>query len=61
MFLQCHAGILIAHTELCHDPGTGSAFDKIFTWVQSLGWKDPLEKGEATHSSILAWRISRTV
>ena len=27
------------------------------TWVQSLGWKDPLEKGMATHSSILAWRI----
>ena len=24
------------------------------TWVQSLGWEDPLEKGEATHSSILA-------
>ena len=27
------------------------------TWVQFLGWKDPLEKGNATHSSILAWRI----
>ena len=27
------------------------------TWVQFLGWKDPLEKGKATHSSILAWRI----
>ena len=27
------------------------------TWVQSLGWKDPLENGNATHSSILAWRI----
>ena len=27
------------------------------TWVQSLGWKDPLEKEMATHSSILAWRI----
>ena len=27
------------------------------TWIQSLGWKDPLEKGMATHSSILAWRI----
>ena len=31
------------------------------TWVQSLGWEDPLEKGAATHSSILAWRIPRTV
>ena len=30
------------------------------TWVQSLGWEDPLEKGMATHSSILAWRIPRT-
>ena len=27
------------------------------TWVLSLGWKDPLEKGMASHSSILAWRI----
>ena len=27
-------------------------------WVQSLGWEDPLEEGMATHSSILAWRIS---
>ena len=27
------------------------------TWVQSLGWEDPLEKGKPTHSSILAWRI----
>ena len=27
------------------------------TWVQSLGWKDPLEKGMTTHSSILAWRM----
>ena len=27
------------------------------TWVQSLGWKDALEEGMATHTSILAWRI----
>ena len=27
------------------------------TWVQSLSWEDPLEKGKATHSSILTWRI----
>ena len=27
------------------------------TWVRSLGWKDPLEKEMATHSSILAWKI----
>ena len=30
------------------------------TWVRSLGWEDPLEKGRATQSSILAWRISWT-
>ena len=30
------------------------------TWVQPLGWDDPLEKGTATHSRILAWRIPRT-
>ena len=31
------------------------------TWVRSLGWEDPLEKGMATHSSILAWKIPWTV
>ena len=30
-------------------------------WVRSLGWEDTLEKGMATHSSILAWRIPWTV
>ena len=30
------------------------------TWVRSLGWEDSLEKGMATHSSILAWRIPWT-
>ena len=30
------------------------------TWVPSLDWEDPLEKEMATHSSILAWRISWT-
>ena len=29
------------------------------TWVQSLGWEDPLKEDMATHSSILAWRIPR--
>ena len=28
------------------------------TWVESLGWEDPLEEGMATHSSILAWKIN---
>ena len=31
------------------------------TWTGSLGWEEPLEKGKATHSSILAWRIAWTV
>ena len=31
------------------------------TWVRSLGWEDPLEKGMATHSSIPTWRIPWTV
>jgi len=32
------------------------------TWVQSLGWEDPLEKGKATtHFNILAWRIPWTL
>ena len=30
------------------------------TWVRSLGWENPLEKGMATHSSTLAWRIPWT-
>ena len=30
------------------------------TWVWSLGWEDPLEKGKATYSTILAWRIPWT-
>ena len=30
------------------------------TWVQSLGWEDPLEEEMATHSSILAWKIQWT-
>ena len=30
------------------------------TWIRSLGWEDPMEKGMATHSSILAWRIPLT-
>ena len=31
------------------------------TWVRSLGWKDPLEKGMSTYSNILAWRIPWTL
>ena len=31
------------------------------TWVQSLGWENTLEKGKATHSSILTWRVPWTI
>ena len=31
------------------------------TWIQSLGWEDPLEEGMATHSSILVWKIQRSL
>ena len=31
------------------------------TWVRSLGWEDPLEKGTATHSSVLTWRTPLTI
>ena len=52
--LQCSWVSLVA--ELIKNP---PAMWK--TWVRSLGWEDPLEKGKATHSSILAWRIPWTV
>ena len=51
--LQCSWASLVA--QLVKNPP-----EMWETWVQSLGWKDPLEKGTATHSSILAWRISWT-
>ena len=31
------------------------------TWVRSVGWEDPLEKGKATHFSILAWKTPWTI
>ena len=31
------------------------------TWVRTLGWEDPLEKGKATHTNILGWRIPWTI
>ena len=52
-----------------HKPGRASLVHQLVKslpavweiWVQSLGWEDPLEKGRATYSSILAWRILWTV
>ena len=52
--INCQRASLVA--QLVKNP---SAMQE--TWVQSLGWEDPLEKGKATHSNILAWRIQWTV
>ena len=41
----------MAQTVVKNSPATRE------TWVQSLGWEDPLEEAMATHSSLLAWRI----
>ena len=50
--------------RICEGGCGGSVVKKLpvmqETWVQSLSWEDPLEKGMATHSSILAWRIPWT-
>ena len=45
---------------ICDSAGKESACN-VGTWVQFLGWEDPLEKGKATYSSILAWRIPWTI
>ena len=52
-------GIIIAFTLGFPGGSDGkeSACNAGETWVRSLGWDDPLEKGMATHSSILAWEI----
>ena len=42
-------------------PGGSAGSCNPGTWVRSLGWEDPLEKGTASHSSILAWRTPWTV
>ena len=57
-----HWGVIL---ELCLPTAKASLVAKLVknlpamweTWVRSLGWEDPLEKGKATNSSILAWRI----
>ena len=40
---------------------TDSMYPETRDWVLSLGWEVPLEKGKATHCSVLAWRIPQTV
>ena len=57
---QCHKAILCTRASLVaqlvkNPPAMWE------TWVRSLGWEDPLEKGKATHSSILGWRIPWTL
>ena len=51
---QCSWASLVA--QLVKDPLT-----RRVTWVRSLDWEDPLEEGKAAHSSILTWRIPRTM
>ena len=51
--MDCRASLV---AQLVKNPPT-----KWETWVRSLGWEDPPEKGEATHSSILAWTVPWTV
>ena len=52
--LQCSWASLVA--QLVKNPPA-----MLETWVQSVGWEDPLEEGRATHSSVLAWRMPWTV
>ena len=62
-----HQGSLLWLNATIEDPRTSLVAQTVEnlpavleTWVQSLGWEDPLEKEMETHSSILAWRIPRT-
>ena len=56
-----HNRLLLLKT-MCPNPGEfGEEFYDNDSGVGLLGWEDPLEKGKATHPSILAWRIPRTV
>ena len=48
-------------TKGSHDTPGWKIYAMRETWVRSLGWEDPLEKEKATHSSVLAWRITWTV
>ena len=55
---KCH--LLIVEPEQITFSDPGGSDDKESAHVQSLGWEDLLEKGLATHSSILSWRIPWT-
>ena len=59
LFLR--GGVHVHFLKFCSGSFLGSLVPVMQeTWVQSLGWEDTLEKGMATHSSILAWRIPWT-
>ena len=51
IYLGPNCGVSLVARMVKNPPATWE------TWVRSLGWEDPLEKGKATHSSIPAWRI----
>ena len=55
-----YVGSLYIHTWPSLETQMVKNLSAMQNWVQFLGWEDPLEKGMETHSSILAWRISRT-
>ena len=65
---RCFFFFLIRNLSLAYDRNRASLVAQLVknlpavqeTWVQSLGWEDPLEKERATHSSILVWKISWT-
>ena len=59
MCMWTHYAVLLIHLMICIlTPQTVKRLPAVQeTRVQSLGWEDPLERGMATYSSILAWRI----
>ena len=63
--IQCTCPVYYLYLNVgfpCGSAGKESTCNSGFNpWVQSLVWEDPLEKGKATHSSILSWRIPWTV
>ena len=56
--MAAHSSILAWEISWTEEPGRLQPM--VETWIQPLGWEDPLEKEMATHSSILAWEISWT-
>ena len=63
MFFNIENLLAATHSSIGVFPGAQMVENLHAMWetqVRSLGWEDPLEKGMATHSDILAWRIPRT-